>query len=211
MSNIKLVCFDLDDTLIRGIHSVMYLALINNRLNELIEIEEAEARGDFSWIEADYFKAQLAEGLHLEVARREFINTVNPISNIVHVVKRLHENQIKCILITAGPQQVADIAGNCFGIDKCYGSEYEVCDGIFTGKIIKHIGDIGKIEFLNGYCSYEGITPEQCAAVGDGASDIPLFEYCKMSIAINYSPAVEGKATHYVKTDDLSSILAYIL
>lgn len=63
LTMIKLACFDLDDTLIRGIHSVMYLALINNRLDELIEIEKAEARGDFSWIEADYYKARLAEGL----------------------------------------------------------------------------------------------------------------------------------------------------
>lgn len=189
----------------------MYLTLLNNRLDELIKIEKAEVRGDFSWIEADYFKALLAEGLSLEVAKREFIHTVNPISNISYVIEQLREKQMKCILITAGPQQVADIAGNCFGFDKCYGSEYEVRDGIFTGKIIKHIGDTGKIVFLDEFCKQEGITQEQCVAVGDGASDIPLFEYCKMSIAINYSSSVKGKATHYIKTDDLKDILKYIL
>ena len=31
MSKIKLVCFDLDETLIRDIHSVMYLCMLNGK------------------------------------------------------------------------------------------------------------------------------------------------------------------------------------
>jgi len=32
MSDKSLICFDLDDTLIREIHSVMYLSVLNNKL-----------------------------------------------------------------------------------------------------------------------------------------------------------------------------------
>jgi phosphoserine phosphatase len=95
MHTVKLVCFDLDDTLIREVHSVMYLAVVNNKLDELMEIERSEARGDFSWIEADYYKAKLAKGLNLDIARSEFLNIVKPISNIRNVIKKLHDNNIK--------------------------------------------------------------------------------------------------------------------
>ena len=54
-------------------------------------------------------------------------------------------------------------------------------------------------------------TKLECVAIGDGASDIPLFDYCGTSVAINYSENVIGKATYYSKTNDLSKILKYII
>lgn len=45
MNSIKAVCFDLDDTLIRDIHSVMYLNILNNNLDKLMAIEEQEIEG----------------------------------------------------------------------------------------------------------------------------------------------------------------------
>lgn len=66
MSHIKLVCFDLDDTLIREIHSVMYLSILDGRLEELKEIEYHEAQGVYDWMQADYLKAELAKRLHIK-------------------------------------------------------------------------------------------------------------------------------------------------
>jgi len=42
--------FDLDDTLIIEIHSVIYLSVLNNKLDDLLEIQKREANGEFSWI-----------------------------------------------------------------------------------------------------------------------------------------------------------------
>ena len=73
-----------------------------------------------------------------------------------------------------------------------------------------HIGDAGKIACLEDYCAKQKIEPTECIAVGDGASDMPLFAHCRASIAVNYAPAVLGKATHYLKTDDMADVLAKI-
>lgn len=73
------------------------------------------------------------------------------------------------------------------------------------------IGDKGKILCLQAYCKQYNIDSNRCIAVGDGASDIPLFEFCEGSIAINYSEATIGKACYYLKTDDLSDILDLII
>ena len=211
MMDTKVVCFDLDDTLIREIHSVMYLSILNNTLEEIIEIEKREANGEFTWIEADYHKAKLAHGLDIEKISTEFNDVLKPINNILNVITTLQKRGFKCILVTAGPKQVAEAACNIWGLDGYYGSDYETVDGKFTGRIINHIGDKGKISCLQEYCNKYEINPNNCIAIGDGASDIPLFEYCGSSIAINYSNVTIGKATHYIKTDDLSDILNLII
>ena len=67
-------------------------------------------------------------------------------------IDKLHEKGIKCILITAGPVQVAKVAAERWGIDFYYGSLYEVKNDLFTGKIIAHTGDKGKLAYLIEYC-----------------------------------------------------------
>lgn len=210
MPDTKLICFDLDDTLIREIHSVMYLSILNNRFEEIIEIEKREADGEFTWIEADYHKAKLAYGLDIDKITTEFNRVLKPINNIPSVIATLKGLGYKCILVTAGPKQVAEAACNIWGLDGYYGSDYEVVDRRFTGEIKNHMGDKGKIACLQEYCNKYKIDPNNCIAIGDGASDIPLFEYCGCSIAINYSDSTLGKAAFYIKTDDISDILNYI-
>jgi phosphoserine phosphatase len=67
------------------------------------------------------------------------------------------------------------------------------------------------IECLQDFCKNNSIKPEECIAVGDGATDIPVFQYCGKSIAINSSPKVQKSAMYAIDTDDLTCILKYIL
>jgi phosphoserine phosphatase len=126
MQNTKLVCFDLDHTLIYEIHSVMYPCILNGKYNEVLEVEKNEANGVYDWIEADYHRAALIEGLHIESLNKHFDSIIKPIKNIEQTINKLHEKGIKCILITAGPIQVAKVAAERWGIDFYYGSLYEV-------------------------------------------------------------------------------------
>ncbi|WP_346916752.1 HAD hydrolase family protein [Clostridium sp.] len=40
-------------------------------------------------------------------------------------------------------------------------------------------------------CNKNSIKPEECIAVCDGSTDIPIFEFCGKSVAINSSPKVQ--------------------
>jgi len=82
-----------------------------------------------------------------------------------------------------------------------------VIDGRFTGEITTHLGDTGKLNILVDFCRRHGIGLNQCVAIGDSESDIEVFENCGRSIAINHSEALEGKASEYILTDDLSDII----
>lgn len=84
-------------------------------------------------------------------------------------------------------------------------------DGVFTGVILNYIEAEQKISCLQDFCKDNSIKPEECIAVGDGSTDIPIFNYCGKSIALNSSPKVRKSAMYAVDTDDLTDILGYIL
>jgi len=206
----KLVCFDMDGTLIRNTNSVKYLCEINNNLEKLLEIEEREEKKEISWIEADYIKVELIKGLNIEKVATYFANNIKFIENIDYVIKYIKEHDMKCILVTAGPIQVAKIVGDMFGFDKVYGSDYEVKDNVFTGEIIEHLGEEAKLKSLQLYCNEENIEISRSIAIGDGDSDIGVFSRCGKSIAINYSDSLLGKADIYLRTEDLKDLLGHI-
>lgn len=206
----KLFCFDMDGTLIRNTNSVKYLCVLNNKVEQLLEIEKRENKKEISWIEADYLKAELIKGLSIEKITYNFNNSIKFINNTDYVIRHLKTQGIKSILVTAGPIQVANIVGKLFSFDKVYGSNYEVQNKIFTGKIIEHLGEGGKLKSLLAYCKETGVELNECVAVGDSDSDIDVFSKCGKSIAINYSDILIGKADVYLRTDDLKDILRYI-
>ena len=144
----KLVCFDLDDTLIREIHSVMMPCILNGKENEHSFIQEQEEAGALDYISADYLRARLLEGLEESKIAQSFLEIVRPLKNISNVVDALHGENIKSIVITVGPKQVAKVACNIWGFDDYYGSDYEVIDGVFTGKILNYVGADQKIMCL---------------------------------------------------------------
>ncbi|MFC1735138.1 HAD family hydrolase [Candidatus Hydrogenedentota bacterium] len=204
---IKAACFDMDGTLIRNTDSVRYLCTLNDNLKELEEIERRENEKSISWIEADYLKAELISGLELGTVEDGFEDNVELVQNIEQVLTYLKGRRIRSALVTAGPTQVADILGMRFGFDAVYGSIYEVRNQKFTGKIINHMGNAGKLNRLEDFCGNHSIGLNHCVAIGDSESDIDVFEKCGKSIAINYSDALEGRASEYVTTNDLSDII----
>lgn len=207
---IKLACFDLDDTLTRELNSVMFLCMLNGKLGEAEVIEAEENAGRIHWIDADYEKAKLFQGLTTANLRESYLRAMRPLRNIRSTVRVLNGRGIRAIVITAGPRQIADIARDHWGMDAAYGSDYEVKEGAFTGKILHHLGDTGKVACLAHYCEANNLSPVECVAVGDGYTDLPLFDYCGKSIALNASADTAKRATHAVMTDDLADILPFI-
>ena len=207
----KLVCFDLDDTLIREIHSVMLPCILNGKEAEHAVIQAREAAGELNYIEADYLRAALLTGLAEREIGAHFLRVARPLRGIAETVRVLHEHGILCFIITVGPVQVARAAATAWGFDGCAGSEYEVAGGVFTGKILSYNKSEHKVVRLDELCHSRGIAPAECVAVGDGATDLPVFAHCGASIALNASEHVKRGATFAVDTDDLRDILHFLI
>ena len=209
--SIKLVCFDLDDTLIREIHSVMLPCILNGKEQEHVVIQEQEESGRLDYMEADYLRAQLLTGLDENEIKERFLSIAKPLRNIIETIQTLHTHAIKCIVITVGPKQVAKVVADIYGFDAYYGSDYEVINGKFTGRIVEYIKAENKVDYLKKFCIKENIQAFECIAVGDGSTDIPVFQHCLSSIAINAPERVKERATHSVDTDSLLDILSFIV
>lgn len=206
----KLVCFDLDDTLIRGIHSVMLPCILNGKEEEHAIIQEQEENGHLDYITADHMRAKLFCGLKESEIRSRFLEIARPLKNIRETVNNLHKRGIKCLQVTVGPVQVARAVSDIYGFDGYYGSYYEVIDGTFTGEIGNYIKAENKVNCVEDFCKKNGIAPSECTAVGDGSTDIPVFKYCGKSIALNASDRVKKTASVAVDTDSLFDILRYL-
>jgi phosphoserine phosphatase len=211
MQKVKLICFDLDDTLIRKFHSVMIPCIINNKKAEHDIIQQKEEDGLINYIAADYLRAELLEGLSVAKLKSDFMKHARPLKNIREIISTLKNNGIQCILITVGPVQVAKIVSEFWGFDGYYGTDYEVENGQFTGKITKYITSEDKLNCLIDYCNKANIELKQCTSIGDGSTDIPVFKACGRSIAINASEGVKTEATHWLDTDDLMDLLDLII
>lgn len=207
----KLICFDLDDTLIRDIHSVMLPCMLNGKEEEHAIIQQQEEEGRLDYRSADYLRAQLLTGLNEDKISECFLDIAKPLKNIAQTISELHAHDIKCLLITVGPIQVAKVAAEMWGFDSYYGSHYEVVEGKFTGRIDAYIKAENKVDCLQDFCLKNNVSLEECMAVGDGATDIPVFEKCGKYIALNSSDKVKRKATYAANTDDLCDIVKFIL
>jgi len=79
--NIRLVCFDLDDTLIREIHSVMLPCILNGKEKEHSLIQEQEEKGLIDYKSADYLRAELLSGLEERKIAQSFLAVAKPLKN----------------------------------------------------------------------------------------------------------------------------------
>ncbi|MFZ5989897.1 MAG: HAD family hydrolase [Bacillota bacterium] len=209
MGKFKAVCFDMDGTLIINTNSVRFLCCLNNKMEEVMEIEKKVESGQMSLTEGDYLKSRLIEGLEIKKVKEEFDKYVELIDGIGEVTTLLHSQGLMTVLITTGPVQVAEVLEDRFGFDAVYGSRYAILDGKYSGAITEHLGPDGKLKALELFCRERKIRVKDCIAVGDGYSDLSIFRACGKSIAINYEDSILGKADEHINTNNIKNITGF--
>jgi len=86
--------------------------------------------------------------------------------------------------VTGAPQVVAEEFGRKHGFDLVYSAVYKSADGVYTGEVDKRsIHDKGGI--LDELEGLMGLDMDQCIALGDSETDIPMFERVGYPFAVN--------------------------
>ena len=102
---------------------------------------------------------------------------------ITHTLNELRKNY-KLAIISGGLQILADKIKEDYKMHYAVGNEILTNNGKVSG-IKQIVGFKDKGKFLRKFAENEGITTNDCAAVGDYLNDIPMFKEAGLSIAFN--------------------------
>lgn len=207
--NRRLVCFDMDSTLIQT-EVIDELAELNGVGEQVRAITESAMNGEIDFSESFKKRMALLEGLSEDVLHNVAINL--PITKGAHrLMKALKYYGYKTAILSGGFTYFGDYLQKELGIDYVYANQLEIKDGKLTGKYLGEIFDgAKKAEYLKAIAEKEGIHINQTIAVGDGANDLPMLNLAGLGIAFHAKPKVKESATTSISSLGLDGVL-YLL
>jgi phosphoserine phosphatase len=83
-------------------------------------------------------------------------------------------------------------------------------DGRLTGEVAAHFGENDKTRNVRHYARRHGFGLDQCVAIGDSRSDLPLFGAVGRAIALNATDDARRVAHVAIDSKDLRDVLGHI-
>ena len=205
----RLVCFDMDSTLI-GTECIDQLAERAGVGAQVREITASAMRGEIDFSESFRRRVALLKGLDESVMAEiaENLPITEGVGRMMTVLKR---TGFKTAILSGGFTYFGNYLKQKFGFDYVYANNLEIVDGRLTGR---YLGDIvdghRKAEMLRLIAQFENIDIEQTIAVGDGANDLPMLTTAGLGIAFHAKPRVKESASQSISTIGLDGILYFI-
>ncbi len=207
--NRRLVCFDMDSTLIQAevIDRLAELAGVGDAVKA---ITEAAMQGEIDFKESFVSRMQLLKGLSEDVLQDVAINL--PLTKGTRrLIDTLKKYGFKTAILSGGFTYFGNYLQKELGIDYVYANQLEIKDGKLTGNCIGEIVDGNKkAEYLKEIAIKEGIDISQTIAVGDGANDLPMLNLAGLGIAFHAKPKVKNNAQSAISSIGLDGVL-YLL
>ena len=180
----RLICFDMDSTLIQTecIDELAERAGVGDKVRE---ITERAMRGEIE-------NLPITEG----------------VERLMFVLKRYG---YKIAILSGGFTYFGNYLKQKYGIDYVYANELEIVDGKLTGR---YLGDVvdgkRKAELLKLIAQVEKVDIAQTIAVGDGANDLPMLSTAGLGIAFHAKPKVVANAKQSINTIGLDGVLYFL-
>ena len=205
----RLICFDMDSTLI-GTECIDELAARAGVGDKVKEITASAMRGEIDFTESFTRRVALLEGLDVsvmeDIARNLPYN--EGLERMMTILKRVG---YKTAILSGGFTYFGKYLQQRFGFDYVYANDLEIKDGKLTGKYLGEVVDgRRKAELLRLLCQFEGIDLAQAVAVGDGANDLPMLNLAGLGIAYHAKPKVMATAKQSISTIGLDGLLYFL-
>ena len=212
MSQIKLVVFDMDGTIIEPRSS---WAMIHEHFGtdntEMLQLYIDHKISDKEFVKADI---QLWNSKSDKPVDEKYINSIldkaKPRKGAEELITNLHKANVKTIILSGGIQFLADKWARKWNMDGALANELiDDKDGNLTA-IIKSSGH-NKGPVMEKMIEKYNLKKNEIAAIGDTMVDIPTFERAGLSVAVNTEDErVITKADYHLK-GDLTELIKLIL
>lgn len=205
----RLICFDMDSTLIET-EVIDELAMRAGVGDQVKAITERAMRGEIDFKESFKERVALLKGLDESVMKdiAENLPITEGVERLMYVLKRYG---YKIAILSGGFTYFGNYLKDKFGIDYVYANQLEIVDGKLTGK---YLGDIvdgkRKAELLQLIAQVEKVDIAQTIAVGDGANDLPMLSVAGLGIAFHAKPKVVANARQSINTIGLDGVLYFL-
>ncbi|MEG2150691.1 MAG: phosphoserine phosphatase SerB [Bacteroidaceae bacterium] len=205
----RLVCFDMDSTLIET-EVIDELAMRAGVGDQVKAITESAMRGEIDFTESFSKRVALLKGLDESVMKEiaENLPITEGVDRLMFVLKRYG---YKIAILSGGFTYFGNYLKQKYGIDYVYANELEIVDGKLTGK---YLGDVvdgkRKAELLKLIAQVENVDIAQTIAVGDGANDLPMLGEAGLGIAFHAKPKVVANAKQSINTIGLDGVLYFL-
>ena len=205
----RLICFDMDSTLIETevIDELAQRAGVGEKVKA---ITERAMRGEIDFKESFTERVALLKGLDASVM--EDIARNLPITEGVdRLMFVLKQYGYKIAILSGGFTYFGNYLKRKYDIDYVYANELEIEDGKLTGRYVGEIVDgRRKAELLKLMAQVEHVNLAQTIAVGDGANDLPMLSEAGLGIAFHAKPRVVANAKQSINTIGLDGVLYFL-
>jgi HAD superfamily hydrolase (TIGR01490 family) len=102
------------------------------------------------------------------------------------VIDEHHANGDRTYLVTAAPRELAERMAAYLGMDGALGTEAELVDGVYTGRLIGPVlHGPAKLDAVVRLAEQEGIDLRESSAYSDSVNDRPMLEGVAHPVAVN--------------------------
>ena len=206
----RLICFDMDSTLIQT-ECIDELAARAGVGKQVKAITERAMHGEIDFKESFTQRVALLKGLDAGVMQdiAEHMPITEGADRLMSVLKRCG---YKIAILSGGFTYFGEYLRHRYGIDYVYANELEIDDdNKLTGRYVGEIVDgRRKAELLKLIAQVEQVNLAQTIAVGDGANDLPMISEAGLGIAFHAKPRVKATAQQAISTIGLDGVLYFL-
>src|SRR5690625_1549385 len=202
----RLLVADMESTIIEQ-EMLDELGDLVGKRDEIAAVTERSMRGELNFEAALRERVILLKGLP-ESVLADVSDRMTLMGGAESLVATLRRHGTYCALVSGGFTCFAEPIGRRLGFDLVRANRLQVHEGRLTGEVEPPIlGRDAKLEALRELCDRQGITPEQAAAVGDGANDLAMLEEAGLGVAFHGKPLVRVRARFRLDHGDLTGLL----